>query len=245
MEKKAKKAAGFKMVPGTEEKCIWMEAGVIDYKLCNNYYNCHTCAFDKAMKEPSDRNAEARRLGLDPDGKKSHIVEWRAKMKQKQGLERKCRHTLTGRAPVRLCPYTTSAVARFRPDARRRTGVAASVPDFRHSRERRIQDTRRPFLPLRPFLGEGGKRRPHPDRPGHFSTRVFGKADKFDQPLTGEEIKFSEIGLLSSVGEMRPTCFSAGGGDCRRRQLPGRKRTRAGQGSPYNDGWLMVVEPSK
>jgi hypothetical protein len=37
------KISGFKSVPSGEEKCIWMEAGVIDYKLCNYYYNCHEC----------------------------------------------------------------------------------------------------------------------------------------------------------------------------------------------------------
>src|SRR5512138_679582 len=99
------KSAGFTTVPGEEEKCIWMEAGVIDYKLCNNYYNCHSCSFDKAMKETADKNARARAEGIEPSGKKGHIVSWQEKMRQRQGADRICRHSLTGRAPSRLCPH--------------------------------------------------------------------------------------------------------------------------------------------
>ena len=73
MKKEIGKPAGFKVVPSGEERCIWMEAGVIDYKLCNNYFNCHTCAFDKAMKETADRNADARRLGIEAEGKKAGL----------------------------------------------------------------------------------------------------------------------------------------------------------------------------
>ena len=104
MEGKSK-LAGFKAVPNGEEKCIWMEAGVIDYKLCNYYYNCHTCPFDKAMKQAADKNAAARLQGLELSGKKAHITSWQEKMKKRPGLQRECRHTLTGRTTFRLCPY--------------------------------------------------------------------------------------------------------------------------------------------
>jgi hypothetical protein len=57
------KMSGFKSVPSGEDKCIWMEAGVIDYKLCNYYYNCHECPFDKAMKQTTEKNAAARLQG--------------------------------------------------------------------------------------------------------------------------------------------------------------------------------------
>lgn len=31
-------------------KCIWMTSHVIDYKICNNNFDCENCSFDKAMK---------------------------------------------------------------------------------------------------------------------------------------------------------------------------------------------------
>ena len=34
-----------------EEQCVWMRAKVVNFKLCNNMYDCAHCAFDKAMSE--------------------------------------------------------------------------------------------------------------------------------------------------------------------------------------------------
>ncbi len=31
-------------------KCIWMESNIVEYKLCDNDFNCETCLFDKAMR---------------------------------------------------------------------------------------------------------------------------------------------------------------------------------------------------
>ena len=31
-------------------KCIWMTAGIINYKLCNCEFHCESCAFDKVMQ---------------------------------------------------------------------------------------------------------------------------------------------------------------------------------------------------
>ena len=32
-----------------KKPCIWMEAGVVDFKLCNHCFDCATCEFDRAM----------------------------------------------------------------------------------------------------------------------------------------------------------------------------------------------------
>jgi hypothetical protein len=45
------------------DKCVWMESGVVSYKLCDFEYNCEACPFDQALREgapPSDRNGSAR-----------------------------------------------------------------------------------------------------------------------------------------------------------------------------------------
>ena len=34
-----------------KKPCIWMEAGVIDYKICNHDFDCLSCDFDRAMTE--------------------------------------------------------------------------------------------------------------------------------------------------------------------------------------------------
>ncbi|MCE5334931.1 MAG: glycine cleavage system protein H [Desulfobacteraceae bacterium] len=238
------KAKGFSMVPGTEDKCIWMEAGVIDFKLCSNHYNCHSCAFDKAMKETADRNSEAARKGLATSGKKSHIVVWNEKMRQRQGLERKCRHSLSGRAPVRLCPYnyecSTCAFDQMLED-----GLELQLP-FRIGAMPEVEGYRIPdghFFHIGHAwarVENGGRIRVGLD---DFSTKLFGKADKFDLPLTGEEIKSSEIGLAfkrsgKEAGVLSPIAGVVAAVNYNAAKEPGLVKEE-----PYNDGWLMVLEP--
>ena len=31
-------------------KCIWMNSGVIDYKLCDHNFDCENCPFDKVIR---------------------------------------------------------------------------------------------------------------------------------------------------------------------------------------------------
>ncbi len=35
-------------------KCIWMECGYVEYKLCDRNYDCENCPFDKAIKKERD-----------------------------------------------------------------------------------------------------------------------------------------------------------------------------------------------
>lgn len=34
----------------TSQKCIWMECGYVEYKLCDRNFDCENCPFDKAIK---------------------------------------------------------------------------------------------------------------------------------------------------------------------------------------------------
>lgn len=244
MEKKSRKVESFKIVPGTEEKCIWMEAGVIDYKLCNNYYNCHTCAFDKAMKETADRNAEAARLGLENEGKKAHIIRWRDKMKHAQGLDRKCRHTLTGRAPMRLCPHDYEC-SRCSFDQMLEDALELQLP-YHINDLPEVDGYKVPNGHFFHFghcwarVESGGRIRVGLD---DFTTRVFGKADKFDLPLTGEEVKFSEVGLAFKRGGKEANVLSPIAGIVAAVNYQAAKEPGLVKEEPYNEGWLMVLEP--
>jgi len=38
------------VIPEHENKCVWMETGLISYKLCTRNYQCETCMFDRVMR---------------------------------------------------------------------------------------------------------------------------------------------------------------------------------------------------
>ncbi len=48
----------FKIVPPGRKKCVWMEAGVVSYKLCDNNFDCPTCTYDQAMQTKVARERE-------------------------------------------------------------------------------------------------------------------------------------------------------------------------------------------
>jgi glycine cleavage system H lipoate-binding protein len=238
------KTASFKTVPNGEEQCIWMEAGVIDYKLCNNYFNCHTCSFDKAMKETADKNVMARVQGRELTGKKAHIIPWQEKMKHLTGHNRKCRHTLTGRAPERLCPYDFECHScQF--DQMLEDGLEMQMPAHL-SNIPQVEGFRLPeghFFHLGHTwarIERGGRIRVGLD---DFAMKLFGPVDSIDLPLTGEAIKFSEAGVAFERMGKQATALSPISGVVSAVNYQASKKPRLVKDEPYNEGWLMVLDP--
>lgn len=240
------KISGLKTVPRGAEKCIWMEAGVIDYKLCNEYYNCHTCSFDKAMRATADKNILARLQGLELKSKKAQIIPWQEKMQKRSYMQRKCRHTLTGRAPFRLCPYDFEC-HRCQFDQMLEDGWEVQIPY-------RLTDI--PLvdgygLPEGHFfhLGHAWARVEHGGRIrvglDDFSMKLFGPADKFDLPLGGEEVKFSEVGLAFKRNGKEASVLAPISGVVEAVNYHAVKEPTLIKEEPYNDGWLMVLDAAE
>ena len=49
------KIESMKIVPPGKKKCVWMEAGVVSYKLCDNNFDCTTCVYDQGMQTKIER----------------------------------------------------------------------------------------------------------------------------------------------------------------------------------------------
>lgn len=73
-----------------DNQCIWMKAGVVNFKLCDHAYDCLTCPFDKAMAQAAENKPE-------------QIGSWRQQYRHKPYAQKECRHMLTGRVQFRLC----------------------------------------------------------------------------------------------------------------------------------------------
>ena len=57
--------------------CLWMQAGVVDFKNCNNFYDCATCKYDRGMKKSVEKGKN---------------ISWQDSMRRRPELERVCRH---------------------------------------------------------------------------------------------------------------------------------------------------------
>jgi glycine cleavage system H lipoate-binding protein len=240
------KMEGFKAVPDGEEKCIWMEARVIDYKLCNYYYNCSVCPFDKAMKQTAEKNAEARLRGEEVRGKKAQIISWQEKMKRRPGLQRECRHSLTGRTSFRLCPYEYDcSTCEF--DQMLEDSWQMQIP----ARVSNIFQVEGYGLPEGHFfhMGHAWARIEHGGRIriglDDFAMKVFGPLDSVDLPLTGEQMKFSEVGLSFKRAGKEAQALSPLSGVVAAVNYQITKNPAVIREEPYNEGWLMVIDPTE
>ncbi len=46
----SEKSQKYPLIPEEEQKCIWMTAGFIAYKLCDRHYQCELCPLEQAIK---------------------------------------------------------------------------------------------------------------------------------------------------------------------------------------------------
>lgn len=76
----------------TENKCVWMKAGVVNFKTCENEFDCSSCLFDKA-------------IGRGLDTKPTSLDSWTKVMRNKPSFEKECMHMLTGRVQFKLCSH--------------------------------------------------------------------------------------------------------------------------------------------
>ncbi|UCH97535.1 MAG: glycine cleavage system protein H [Candidatus Aminicenantes bacterium] len=98
------KVQGMKVIPTGERKCIWMDAGVVSYKLCTNQFQCNLCEFDRAMSSRAQQaKAEVQEYKPTPTHKKE-IVAWMEEFRQFPADQRKCRYMLSGEVSYKICP---------------------------------------------------------------------------------------------------------------------------------------------
>ena len=95
-EKSIKKhLIGFRVV---EDECIWMKAGVVNLRFCDNAYDCYTCPFDKGMQRAM---VSGEKVGV----QKEERAWAELLIANHPGSERPCRYTLTGRIDApKICP---------------------------------------------------------------------------------------------------------------------------------------------
>jgi len=80
-----------KVLAGNDQQCVWMKAGVVNFKTCENAFDCTSCAFDKGISKNSAPQVTAQ-------------VKWQEVMRQPH-LHKECRHMLTGRVLFKLCSH--------------------------------------------------------------------------------------------------------------------------------------------
>ncbi len=211
----------------TANPCIWMQAGVVEFKNCNNFYDCTTCKYDQGM----DKKVEM--------GKQ---ISWQDAMRARQGLDRICRHSLTQRIAKRQCAYdyecATCDFDQFFEDIW--TTKTKSAPY-------EMEEIRGFKVPMGYYyhdghtwarIESGGYIRIGMD---DFSMKLLGRSDAMDLPLMGKELDKGKAGWGLKRDNNLADVLSPVGGVIVEVNSALREKPVLANHSPYEDGWLFMV----
>ena len=211
----------------TSNPCIWMQAGLLKFKSCNNYCDCTTCKYDQAMR------------GKVADGKQ---MSWQDSMRRLPSMARLCRHSLTNRIEARVCGYDYQCGhcdfdQYFEDVLTPKTGnipfETQSIKGFDVPMDYHFHNGH-----TWARVESGGDIRVGMD---DFALKLLGQADAFDLPLMGKEFDQGAIGWgLNRKGNVADVRAPVGGVimevNNNVRENPGKANRE-----PYADGWLFTL----
>jgi glycine cleavage system H lipoate-binding protein len=207
--------------------CLWMTAGVVKYKNCNNFFDCTNCTFDRGMHHQVEK------------GKR---ISWQQVMRRKPDLERSCRHSLTGRIAGRTCAYDyrcekcdfdqyfediwSNRIAGHRAEVQNIKGFAVAADHYFHDGHTWAR------------IESGGIIRIGMD---DFALKLLGAADGFELPLTGKELDAGRPGWGLKRRNHAADVTSPVDGVIVEVNSGVRENPGLTNRSPYGDGWLFTV----
>lgn len=234
-----------KIVPPGKKKCVWMEAGVVSYKLCDNNYDCSTCVYDHGMQLKVARQKEAALTMPQAGGAEKFTETWVEKMLELPASQRKCRYMITGEIARKLCPNSYEC------------GNCA----YDQIMQERLQAETNPVHATQEISGfdlakdiyyHEGHTWARPEYGGRvrvglddFAQKLLGKLKRIEIPNIGHEVKQGDVGFKARRnGDMAEVLSPIDGTVAHINEKlienPGLINE-----SPYEEGWLFIVEPSK
>ncbi len=222
--------------------CLWSQAGVAEPKLCHNAFDCMSCSFDKAMQRKKTYGWWA--AGLEQPVQEGGLwseERWR----RLPARERKCRHMLSGWVSSMYCINGFQCASCEYDQLWDEQGLTApSDPIQTHDAAGFTVADGYYFHSGHTWarVEYGGRVRVGMD---DFASCLFGRADGYRLPNLGQaarggglELAFSRQGQLARaicpvegvVVARNPAALK--GGDCVVE-------------SPYQGGWLLLLEPAR
>jgi glycine cleavage system H lipoate-binding protein len=244
MAAKAKRES-MKIVPPGKKKCVWMEAGVVSYKLCDNNYDCSTCVYDHGMQLKVARQKEAALTMPEGGGTEKFTETWVEKMLKLPSSQRRCRYMITGEIARKICPNNYEC------------GNCA----FDQIMQERLQAETNPVHATEEISGfdlakdiyyHEGHTWARPEYGGRvrvglddFAQKLLGKLKRIEIPNIGHEVNQGDVGFkVRRNGDMAEVLSPIDGIVAHINEKlidnPGLINE-----SPYEEGWLFIVEPTK
>jgi glycine cleavage system H lipoate-binding protein len=234
-QRKGRQIKGFQVL---ENECIWMKAGVINYRMCDHAYDCYHCPFDTAMRKA---------MGIE-DGEDSKKIapRWVEFLQEKyHGSQRPCRHALTGRIDApKICPLNYEcyhcaydqmldemdlAKDPEAPVTHRVAGYRMAEGYYYHMGHNWLR------------FEHGGRVRIGLD---DFAVRLFGSPEKIELPPLGENLQQHKVGWTFSRAGHQAAVLSPASGTVLVVNQNVKNHPDIVHLDPYHQGWLMLLEPN-
>ncbi|HMA66833.1 MAG TPA: glycine cleavage system protein H [Desulfosalsimonadaceae bacterium] len=230
---KEKKVVGFQVI---EDACIWMKAGVVNFRKCDNDFDCATCPFDKAMRRSMRKQGRAE--GRD-------LPEFAEELKKRYpGANRPCRHALTGRVDApKICPNNYECYHCPYDQMLDEMDLIddISAPNYHIVAGYQVADA------YYYHTGHTWARFEHSGRTrvgfDDFFAKLFGTPDKVELPPLGAKIRQNEPGLAFGRDRRAASVLAPVTGRVLAVNQHVQKHPEIAHEDPYRNGWLFIVEP--
>ena len=232
--KAKKRVIGFQVL---EYECIWMKAGIVNFRVCDNAYDCNSCPFDKGIR---------RTMGLGKNFEtRKHAPEWVEYLKKRyRGASRPCRHALTGRIEApKIC--TLNYECYHCPFDQMLDEVDlerdSAVPRYQLAAGYKLADG------YYYHMGHSWARFEHGGRVkvgfDDFAVRLFGPIQSLILPPLGEILKQNQVGWTFGRDKHRAGVLSPVTGTVLSVNYKAQEHPEITHEDPYHEGWLFIVEP--
>jgi glycine cleavage system H lipoate-binding protein len=239
------KKESMKIVPAGKKKCVWMEAGVVSYKLCDHNFDCSTCVYDHGMHDRVARYKEkiaTQPIAATPD---KFTETWVDKMMQLPANRRKCRYMITGEVGHKLCPNAYECgTCSFDQMMQERLQTEA-LPVHARSQESG-------FELAEDFYYYDGHTWVRPEYGGRvrvglddFAQKLIGNLARVELPNVGQEVKQGEVGFQVRRNGEVAKLLSPMDGIVANVNDSLRDHPDLVNESPYEKGWLFTIEPTR
>jgi glycine cleavage system H lipoate-binding protein len=241
------KSTSFKVVPPGKKKCIWMEAGVVSYKLCDNNFDCPTCSYDQGMqlKVARERASLTTPAPVAEPLPQEFTPTWVEQMMRLPADRRKCRYMLTGEVDRKICANAYEC------------GNCA----FDQMMQERLEPAELPAQARKVVggfeLAEGlyyhaGHTWARPEYGGRvriglddLARKLLGRLSRVGMAGVGQTVKQGETACELHRNGWRAGAVSPVDGIITHVNYDLLNDPTLLQESPYEKGWLMIVEPTR
>ncbi len=231
-------ALGFQLA---DDRCIWMKAGIVNFHLCDNAFDCNTCPFDRGMRKAMQKQASG--------GQRHEANTWSSSLSQKfiaDGQTPLCRHTLTGRVKAKkvctrnyechhceydqwLDTYDTHDASAADADLKSASGYMIADDYYYHRGHTWAR------------FDHGGFVRIGFD---DFLVRLFGQMRAVETPQIGAPLRQNQTGFgFQRDGDHQASVRAPVTGAVLAVNHAVREHPEIITDEPYENGWLCIVQP--